>query len=283
VDADNLRPQVTLRATPGRGGRDELLAELEAAGLAARPSPLSPDCVVLEHGEPGALAAIAEGRAVVQDAASALVAPALGAAAGDLVLDLGAAPGGKAGHMAALGASVLAVDLHAGRARMVRDLAGRLGVQERLWSVVGDGTRPPIGHGRADAALVDAPCSNLGSLRRRPEARWRHTPDEIERLTALQSALLEAAVAAVRPGGRVLYSVCTWTRAETDGVVDAVLQRHPGLEPAPLSGLGELEEAAAAGGLAAATVPAPVGTRRQFWPHQHGSDGIFLAGLRKIR
>jgi 16S rRNA (cytosine967-C5)-methyltransferase len=283
VEADNLRPQVTLRATPGRGGRDELLAELEAAGVPARPSALSPDCVVLEHGEPGALAAVAEGRAVVQDAASALVAPALGVAAGELVVDLGAGPGGKAGHLAALGARVLAVELHPGRARMVRDLAGRLAVGERLWAVVGDGTRPPIGHGRADVALVDAPCSNLGSLRRRPEARWRHTPDEIERLTALQSSLLDAAVAAVRPGGRVLYSVCTWTRAETDGVVDAALARHPELEPAPLTGLAELEEAAAAGGPAAATGPAPVGTRRQFWPHRHGSDGIFLAGLRKIR
>jgi 16S rRNA (cytosine967-C5)-methyltransferase len=295
VEADNQRPRVTLRATPGRGGRDELLAELEAAGVPARPSQLSPDCVVLEHGEPGALAAVAEGRAVVQDAASALVAPALGAAPGELVLDLGAGPGGKAGHLAALGARVLAVELHPGRARMVRDLASRLGVEERLWSVVGDGTRPPIGHGRADAALVDAPCSNLGSLRRRPEARWRHTPDEIEGLSALQSALLDAAVAAVRPGGHVLYSVCTWTRAETDAVVDAALERHPELEPAPLSGLGELEEAAGVGGPADATVPAgpaaatgpagpaPVGARRQFWPHRHGSDGIFLARLRKIR
>jgi 16S rRNA (cytosine967-C5)-methyltransferase len=283
VEADNQRPQVTLRATPGRCTRDELLAELEVAGVPARPSPLSPDCVVLEHGEPGALAAVVEGRAVVQDAASALVAPALGAAPGELVLDLGAGPGGKAGHLTALGARVLAVELHPGRARMVRDLAGRLGVAERLWAVVGDGTRPPIADGRADAALIDAPCSNLGSLRRRPEARWRHTPEEIERLVELQSALLDAAVAAVRPGGRVLYSACTWTRVETDEVVDAVLRRHPELEPATLTGLAELEGAAATGGPVAATGPAPVGTRRQFWPQRHGSDGIFLAGLRKLR
>jgi 16S rRNA (cytosine967-C5)-methyltransferase len=271
VEADNQRPQVTLRATPGRAGRDELLEELEAAGVPARPSPLSPDCLVLEHGEPGALAAIAQGRAVVQDAASALVAPALGAAPGELVLDLGAGPGGKSGHLAALGARVLAVEVHPGRARMVRDLARRLEVDGRLWAVVGDGTCPPIVPGRADAALVDAPCSNLGSLRRRPEARWRHAPEEIDRLVELQSALLDAAVVAVRPGGHVLYSVCTWTGAETDGVVDAALERHPELEPAPLTG------PAAAGGLA------PVGARRQFWPHRHGSDGIFLARLRKIR
>jgi 16S rRNA (cytosine967-C5)-methyltransferase len=283
VDADNQRPRVSLRATPGRATRPELLAELAAAGVAAQPSPLSPDCLLLEHGEPGALAAVTEGRAVVQDPASALVAPALGAVPGELVLDLGAGPGGKAGHLAALGARVLAVELHPGRARMVRDLASRLGVGERLWTVVADGTRPPVGLGRADAALVDAPCSNLGSLRRRPEARWRHGPDEIERLTTLQSALLDAAAAAVRPGGHLLYSVCTWTVAETDGVVDAALERHPELEPAPLTGLGELVGGSPPGGPAGATGPAPVSARRQFWPHRDGGDGIFLARLRRIR
>jgi 16S rRNA (cytosine967-C5)-methyltransferase len=274
MDADNLRPRVTLRATPGRTSRDELLAELAGAGVTAQASPLSPDCVVLERGEPGALAAIREGRAVVQDAASALVAPALGAGAGELVLDLAAGPGGKAGHLAALGGRVLAVELHTGRARMVRDTAHRLGL-ERLLAVVGDGTRPPIGAGAADAVLVDAPCSNLGTLRRRPEARWRHGPQELERLAALQLELLRAAVAAVRPGGHVLYSVCTWTSAETDEVVDAALALHPELEPAPLAG----PAAVAAGTPPGAEAPP---ARLQFWPHRHGSDGIFVARLRKI-
>jgi 16S rRNA (cytosine967-C5)-methyltransferase len=268
VEADNLRPLVTLRVTPGRTSRDDLLAELSAAGVAARPSSLSPDCVVLERGEPAALAAVREGRAVVQDAASALVAPALGAGPGELALDLAAGPGGKAGHLAALGAGVLAVELHAGRARMVRDTASRLGL-ERLLVVVGDGRRPPVAACGVDAALVDAPCSNLGTLRRRPEARWRHGPEELERLTALQLELLEAAVAAVRAGGHVLYSVCTWTRAETDGVMDALLARHPELEPAPLAVPG-------------ATEPAEAPVRLQLWPHRHGGDGIFLARVRKI-
>jgi 16S rRNA (cytosine967-C5)-methyltransferase len=272
VEADNARPQVTLRATPGRLGRDELLAELAAAGVPARPSPLSPDCVLLERGEPAALAAIQEGRAVVQDAASALVAPALGAGGGELVVDLAAGPGGKAGHLAALGARVLAVELHPARARMVRDTARRLGL-ERLLAVVGDGTRPPAAPGRADAALVDAPCSNLGTLRRRPEARWRHGPEELARLAGLQLALLEAAARCVRPGGHLLYSVCTWTRAETDEVVDAALARHPELRPAPLAG----PAATTAAGEAAAPP-----SRRQYWPHRHHSDGIFIARLRKI-
>jgi 16S rRNA (cytosine967-C5)-methyltransferase len=262
VEADNARPAVTLRATPGRATRDGLLQELAAAGVPAHPHPLSGDCLVLERGDPAALPAVRDGRAVVQDAASALVAPAVGAAPGDLVVDLAAGPGGKAGHLAALGARVLAVEPHPGRARMVRQTATRLGLAGRLHAVVGDGRCPPLRHGRADAALVDAPCSNLGSLRRRPEARWRHRPQEVAGLVALQLELLEAAADAVRPGGVVLYSVCTWTRAETDGVVDELLRRRPDLAPAPVGATG------------------PSG-RRQLWPHLDGGDGVFLARLGK--
>jgi 16S rRNA (cytosine967-C5)-methyltransferase len=157
---------------------------------------------------------------------------------------------------------VLAVEPHPGRARMVQQTATRLGVAGRLHAVVGDGRCPPLPHGRADAALVDAPCSNLGSLRRRPEARWRHRPQEVAGLVALQLELLEAAADAVRPGGVVLYSVCTWTRAETDGVVDELLRRRPDLAPDPVSATG------------------PSG-RRQLWPHLDGGDGVFLARLGK--
>jgi 16S rRNA (cytosine967-C5)-methyltransferase len=261
VEADNARPAVTLRATPGRVGRDELLAELAAAGVEATPSELSPDCVVLARGDPGELAAVRGGRAVVQDAAAALVAPALGARPGDLVLDSAAGPGGKGAQLAALGARVLAVELHPARARLVRETAARLGQGARLLAVAGDGTRPPLADGSADGALVDAPCSNLGSLRRRPEARWRHGPGEVPALAELQRRMLAAAARAVRPGGAVLYAVCTWTLAETDRVVDAVLADHPELEPAPLGGpLG----------------PAP---RRQLWPHLEGGDGMFVARL----
>jgi 16S rRNA (cytosine967-C5)-methyltransferase len=256
VEADNARPEVTLRVTPGRATRGQLLDELAAAGVVARPSPLSPDCVTLERGDPARLAAVAEGRAVVQDAASALVAPAVGAAPGDLVAELAAGPGGKAGHLAALGARVLAVERQPGRARLVADTARRLGVADRLHTVVADGRRPPLRPGGADAVLVDAPCTNLGSLRRRPEARWRHHPEEVAELVDLQLALLEAAAGAVRDGGTVLYSVCTWTRAETDGVVAELLDRRPDLR---------LEET------------------RQLWPHRADADGMFLARLFKVR
>ena len=256
VEADNTRPEVSLRATPGRTTRDQLLAELAEAGVPARPSPLSPDCVTMERGDPARLAAVAEGRAVVQDAASALVAPAVGAAPGDLVADLAAGPGGKAGHLAALGARVLAVEVNRRRARLVAQTAARIEVADRLHTVVADGRRPPLRPGRADAALVDAPCTNLGSLRRRPEARWRHGPGDVAGLVELQLDLVEAAADAVRPGGTVLYSVCTWTGAETDGVVAELLERRDDLR---------LEET------------------RQLWPHRDGADGMFLARLFKVR
>jgi 16S rRNA (cytosine967-C5)-methyltransferase len=295
VEADNERPVVTLRATPGRATRDELLSELSDAGFEVAPTRLSPEGIALVGGgEPGALAAIRDGRAVVQDEGSALVAPALGIQPGDLVADLTAGPGGKAGHLAALGARVLAVELHPARARMVAETAARLaglpgtarpsgsaarqgsgrngapsgrdrepsggGEAPRLLAVVGDGTRPPIAPGTLDGALVDAPCTNLGSLRRRPEARWRHGPDEIPRLTELQYRLLAAATLATRPGGTVLYSVCTWSREETEGVVTRALGSLP-LTPAPLAGpLGD-----------------GTATSRQLWPHRDGTDGIFLA------
>jgi 16S rRNA (cytosine967-C5)-methyltransferase len=255
VEADNTRPEVNLRATPGATTRDKLLAELAEAGLPVRPSPLSPDCVILERGDPGPLAAVREGRAVVQDAASALVAPALGAGPGDLVADLAAGPGGKAGHLAALGARVLAVEVNPRRARLVAQTAGRLGLADRLHPVVADGRRPPLRPGGADAALVDAPCSNLGSLRRRPEARWRHGPGDLPGLVELQLALLDAAVTAVRPGGVILYSVCTWTRTETDEVVERLLEGRDDLR---------------------------LDSSRQLWPHRDGADGMFLAQLFKV-
>jgi 16S rRNA (cytosine967-C5)-methyltransferase len=172
------------------------------------------------------------------------------------VADLAAGPGGKAGHLAALGTRVLAVELHPGRARLVAETARRLGVADRLHTVVGDGRRPPLRPAGADAALVDAPCTNLGSLRRRPEARWRHGPEDLPELVELQLELLEAAADVVRPGGTVLYSVCTWTGAETDGVVAELLERREELR---------LDET------------------RQLWPHRDGADGMFLARWFKVR
>jgi 16S rRNA (cytosine967-C5)-methyltransferase len=158
-----------------------------------------------------------------QDPASQLVVPAVGAGPGDLVVDLCAAPGGKASGLAGRGAIVVAGDLRPQRARLLAANAERLGVELR--PMVADGTRPPIRPGAADRVLIDAPCSGLGSLRRRADARWRIDPGAPERLARLQTELVLAGLDLLRPGGTLTYSVCTLTAAESAGVLEAVLER----------------------------------------------------------
>ena len=162
----------------------------------------------------------------VQDQSSQQVAALVPAARGDLVLDLCAAPGGKSTEIAGRGAAVVAVDLRPGRAGLVASNAQRLGCSRRLEGngvavVVADGTAPPFPPGTFDAVLVDAPCSGLGALRRRPDARWRIKPTDISVLAALQRKLLESAAPLVAPGGTLVYSVCTLIFAETAEVVAA--------------------------------------------------------------
>lgn len=196
----------------------------------------------------------------VQDESSQWVAAAVAAQPGELVLDVCAAPGGKATALAATGATVIASDVRPARARQIADNATRTGTDAAV--VTADARRAPFRPGTADAVLLDAPCSGLGVLRRRPDARWRITPDDIADLAALQAELLPAAAELVRPGGRLVYSVCTLTAAES---VD-----HPvpdGFEPDPQ--------------------PPPLGTWRAFrhgWrvlPHDADTDGMVVIRYRR--
>ncbi len=155
-----------------------------------------------------------------QDRASQLVVEAVEAAPGELVLDVCAAPGGKATDLVARGCRVVAADLRSKRVGLVAANAARL--EARLPVVVADAARPPFAPGTADRVLVDAPCSGLGSLRRRADARWRIDADAPERLARQQVEMVRAAIDLVRPGGTVTYSVCTLTAAESIGVLDAV-------------------------------------------------------------
>ncbi|MCP5034583.1 MAG: hypothetical protein GY939_22500 [Actinomycetia bacterium] len=159
----------------------------------------------------------------IQDPASELVVDAVGAGPGDRVVDLCAAPGGKSTAMAAAGATVIASDRRPGRVRLTRTNATTVGAE--LGLVVADGTAPPFRPASVDRVLVDAPCSGLGSLRRRPDARWRIDADAPERLARLQTELTVAGFDLLRPGGVLTYSVCTLTAAESSGVLDAVLSR----------------------------------------------------------
>ncbi len=166
----------------------------------------------------------------VQDPASQQVAGAVGAAAGERILDMCAAPGGKATALAASGARIVAADVRPGRAALVAANAARTGA-EGVAVVVADGTRPPWRAGSFDRVLVDAPCSGLGTLRRRADLRWRIDPSAVERLAALQRQLLGAAAELVRPGGLVVYSVCTLTAAESTEVDGWLAAERPDLVP----------------------------------------------------
>lgn len=149
----------------------------------------------------------------VQDASSQWVAAAVDAADGELVLDCCAAPGGKSTGLAAAGARVVATDLRTTRLSLVARNAERLG--HRLELAAMDAARPAFVGGAFDAVLVDAPCSGFGAFRRRPDARWRIEPSDVDTLAALQARILEAVAPLVRPGGRLVYSVCTLTAAES--------------------------------------------------------------------
>ena len=273
--ADNAPPKVTLVARPGLA----TVGELVAAGATA--STLSPYAAELPGGDPGAVPAVAEGRAGVQDEGSQLVALALAEAPVDgrdeRWLDLCAGPGGKSALLAAVavqrGARLLANERQHHRSLLVQRSTARSGAG-LLGVVTGDGTRPAWRPGSFDRVLVDAPCSGLGALRRRPEARWRRTPADLADLVPLQERLLGAALDAARPGGVVGYATCSPVLAETSGVVHAVLAGRDDahLEDArPLfPGVAHLE-------------PSPVrpdGTV-QLWPHRHGTDAMFFALLRK--
>ncbi|MCP3817026.1 rRNA cytosine-C5-methyltransferase [Streptomyces sp. A3M-1-3] len=279
LEADNERPEVTLVARPGRSTTDELLDALgEDSGLPGRWSPYA--VRLAEGGEPGALDAVREGRAGVQDEGSQLVALALANAPVDgsdaRWLDGCAGPGGKAALLAALaaqrGAALLASEKQPHRARLVeRALAGNPGPYQ---VIAADGTRPPWRPGSFDRVLMDVPCTGLGALRRRPEARWRRRPEDLEGFAPLQRALLREALAAVRVGGVVGYVTCSPHLAETRIVVEDVLKGRGGHEPVDAEWID-------ARPLMSGVPALGDGPDVQLWPHLHGTDAMYLALLRR--
>ncbi len=263
LTADDERPVTHLVARPGLIDRDRLA---ESAG--GQPGPWSAYAVRLDGGDPGALEAIRDGRAGVQDEGSQLCAIAVAGAPlsgrDERWLDMCAGPGGKAALLAGLAversAHLTALELREHRAELVRAAVAPWDVDVQ----VGDATSWPGVEGGYDRVLLDAPCTGLGALRRRPEARWRRTPADLADLTALQRRLLTAALRLVRPGGLVGYVTCSPHRAETVDVVATeeanLLDARPLFPGVPLLGDGP-------------TV--------QLWPHRHGTDAMFCALLRR--
>ena len=204
------------------------------AQLARDLGPQAARDALLIMNEPAAMTVRTDG--YVQDRASQMVAAHVGAEPGERILDLCAAPGGKATALAASGAAlVVAADLSPDRAAFMAANAARLDAHAVV-TVVADGTTPPWPAASFDRVLVDAPCSGLGVLRRRPDARWRIQPADVARLAGLQRRLLAAARPLVRPGGVLVYSVCTVTSEETRAVDGWLARAAPDLIPLPPPG-----------------------------------------------
>lgn len=272
LEADNTAPRVNLVALPG-------LAEPPSG---ARPDRFSPVGFTAGGGDPQGLVTEAEGRLRVQDEGSQLAALALTRARpiveGERWLDLCAGPGGKAALLAAEalagGASLVANEVMPARAELVRRALAAVPLDVPVWE------RDGVDIGRSephafDRILLDAPCTGLGALRRRPEARWRKTPRDVAELTGLQARLIDSAVEALKPGGVLVYVTCSPHVAETRAVVADALDRHRGVLSTADS--AEIVQSVANERLDLAGDPELV----QLWPHRHLTDAMFIAVLEK--
>ncbi|HWS49910.1 MAG TPA: transcription antitermination factor NusB [Microbacterium sp.] len=276
LDADNASPEVTLAALPGLAERSE----------PARP--YAPTAFGSPGGDPHQIVAASGGRIRVQDEGSQLVALALAQAspirAGERWLDLCAGPGGKTALLAAIavqhGAFLEANEIVPTRARLVRNalraVPGTVAVHEDDGRMLARSRA-----GQYDRILVDAPCTGLGALRRRPEARWRKTPADVAELVPLQEELLSAAIDALAPGGIVAYVTCSPHLAETSGVVQEVTRGRSDIRQLDAQAV-ITDVAMSAIDLGGHTSDAGSDGRSvQLWPHRHGTDAMFLALLQR--
>jgi 16S rRNA (cytosine967-C5)-methyltransferase len=269
--ADNVAPRVTLAALPGLA---------EPSDLPGTGTEYSPVGMRLGGGDPAAIDAVQRGAARVQDEGSQLAALALSRARpvrpGEQWLDLCAGPGGKAALLAAEaaqgGARLVANELVPARAGLVRNALAAISPAPEVWE--GDGTLIGSAHpGRFDRILLDAPCTGLGALRRRPEARWRKQPSDVAGLGQLQQALLRSAIDALAPGGLLAYVTCSPHAAETKSIVASVLRTAEDVE--------RLETPSVLQSISRAPLDLPTSPHAQLWPHRHGTDAMFIQLLTK--
>jgi len=279
--ANNEPPHVSARVNEMKGTREELLAKMKEAGVEAAPSPLAREgAIAFKAGNLGYSAWYEAGEMTIQDESSMLVAAVADPRPGMRVLDCCAAPGGKATHMAEKmrgEGEVIANDVHPHKEVLIKLQAERLGLRN-VRTMTGDAmnlseTVKPLS---CDVVLLDAPCSGLGVIRRKPEIKWNKTADDIRSLSGLQGKLLEQAASLVKPGGILVYSTCTIAPEENENTVRTFLSDRPdfALDPdwpddvlSPLRGAGAL--------------PEPFAGMIQLLPNMFGSDGFFIARMRK--
>jgi len=234
-EADNQRPPFTVRTNTLKVSRESLREQFEAAGILSFPTPFSPEGLILEKssGLPEE-SLFPKGLYFVQDEASQMVAHLLGPLPGEKILDACAAPGGKSTHLAQLmedRGEIIALDISPAKVKLIEENCQRMGitiVKPLRADVFQPLPFPP--ESAFDRVLLDAPCTGLGILHRNPEAKWRRKPKDILRLQCLQADLLDHISSRLKPGGVLLYSTCTMTREENDGVVEFFLDNHKDFE-----------------------------------------------------
>jgi 16S rRNA (cytosine967-C5)-methyltransferase len=275
---DNEPPCVTIRTNTLKITRDQLMKRLIEEGVKCRPGYYTPEGVILEEVSSVAfLPSFQEGLFQVQDESSMLVAHVLSPKPGSNVLDACAAPGGKATHAAQMMQNqglIKAFDIYPHKLNLIRENCIRLGI-DMIEVCHGDAQSfPQELNNWADYTLVDAPCSGLGVLRRRPDSRWRKSESTIKELVSLQKSILISAAKTVKPGGILVYSTCTMTPEENELMTEWFIKTCPQFEPGEISSLLSFslkdgEQAWSNKGMI------------QFLPHVHGIDGLFIARMKR--
>ncbi len=277
LEANNRPSEVVLRANRIRQDGADLLHALQVEGVDARSGRWLPEAVILRRASnPGRLAALRQGQATVQGEASMLAVVVLDPQPGDVCLDIAAGPGGKTTQMAeCMGdrGRVIANDIGPGPLTLARQACERLGLRSVEFRLGDARDLPDQWAGQCDRVLADVPCSGLGVLAGRPDLRWRKRAEDIPALARLQSELLDAAARCVRPGGTLVYSTCTTEPEENEQVVASFLDRHPDFTSFDLREV--LPEALR-------EEPSVALGRLSLWPHRHGTEGFFIAGLRRL-
>lgn len=273
--ANNQSAPITVRTNTLKITREELADRLRNEGLTVTPTLYAPEGIKLEGVyAPGDLNAYKEGLMQVQDESSMLVAHALAPEPGAKVLDMASAPGGKTTHLAQIMGNegkIVACDIYAHKLELVRDNYRRLGITI-IETCEGDARELSRRFKDwADYVLLDAPCSGLGVLRRRPDARWRKNEGQIKELKSLQREMVDEAARCLVPGGVMVYSTCTLTEEENIDLIKKFLATHDDFQLMSLQGY----------------LPAQLGDLHkgyiQLLPHKHHTDGFFIARLQKKR
>ncbi|MFC4712495.1 16S rRNA (cytosine(967)-C(5))-methyltransferase RsmB [Planococcus dechangensis] len=268
---NNKAPLQTVRVNMAQATPEQVIEMLESEGLTAEPSKIIPECLIVSNGQPVRSQAFEKGFITIQDESSMLPAYALQVEPGMTVLDMCAAPGGKTTHIAEklkTSGKVVAMDLHAHKVKLIEETAARLGHQH-IETIVGDGRESTERFGEAafDRILVDAPCSGLGVIKRKPDIKYTKTPDDFGRLQTIQLALLDEAAKLLKPGGVMVYSTCTIDNEENRGTAEEFMKAHPEMEQIP-SALPPAFKSKGQGFV-------------QVFPQDFGSDGFFIASFRK--